>query len=183
MADADRVQANIGSDWSDILTDEVKELVASLQDEFSERIAGLREARLDMIATATQRGIQPGHLSPSDATTTEWSVPDMPDELWNPGIEISGPAHMTSMFINALNPGPEGERAEGDLDDDEDSASHILSDTLLAARQPQRRSRQIPKLLQPSTRSALHHPRWRNPIFHASRTRSALRRPRPPCRR
>ena len=134
MADADRVQANIGSDWSDILTDEVKELVASLQDEFSERIAGLREARLDMIATATQRGIQPGHLAPSDATTTEWSVPDMPDELWNPGIEISGPAHMTSMFINALNPGPEGERAEGDLDDDEDSASHILSDTLLAAR-------------------------------------------------
>ena len=134
MADADRVQANIGSDWSDILTDEVKELVASLQDEFSERIAGLREARLDMIAAATQRGIQPGHLAPSDATTTEWSVPDMPDELWNPGIEISGPAHMTSMFINALNPGPEGERAEGDLDDDEDSASHILSDTLLAAR-------------------------------------------------
>ena len=134
MADADRVQYNAAGDWADILTDDVKGLVASLQDEFGERIAGLREARIDMIDAAVKRGVQPGHLAPSAATTSEWSVPDMPDELWNPGIEISGPAHMTSMFINALNPGPEGERAEGDLDDDEDSASHILSDTLLAAR-------------------------------------------------
>ena len=134
MADADRVQVNIEGDWDDILTDEVKGLTASLQDEFSERIAGLREARLDMIDAAVNRGVQPSHLAPSTATTSDWSVPNMPDELWNPGIEISGPAHMTSMFINALNPGPEGERAAGDLDDDEDSASHLLADTFLAAR-------------------------------------------------
>jgi malate synthase len=38
------------------------------------------------------------------------------------------------MFINALNPGPEGERAEGDLDDDEDSGGHRLIDTVRAAR-------------------------------------------------
>ena len=87
-----------------------------------------------MIDAAVHRGVQPGHLAPSTATTSDWSVPDMPAELWNPGIEISGPAHMTSMFINALNPGPDGERAAGDLDDDEDSASHLLADTLLAAR-------------------------------------------------
>ena len=37
------------------------------------------------------------------------------------------------MFINALNPGPEGERAEGDLDDDEDSGGHRLVDTVRAA--------------------------------------------------
>jgi malate synthase len=37
------------------------------------------------------------------------------------------------MFINALNPGPEGERAEGDLDDDEDAAGHRLEDTVRAA--------------------------------------------------
>ena len=134
MANADRVQVNATGNWEDILNDEVKGLVASLQDEFGERIAGLREARIDTIQAAVKRGIQPGHLPPSDATTTDWSVPNMPDELWNPGIEISGPAHVTSMFINALNPGPDGERAEGDLDDDEDSASHILEDTLLAAR-------------------------------------------------
>ena len=37
------------------------------------------------------------------------------------------------MFINALNPGPEGERAEGDLDDDEDSGGHRFIDTVRAA--------------------------------------------------
>ena len=50
-----------------------------------------------------------------------------------PGIEISGPASLTSMFINALNPGPDGTRAEGDLDDDEDSGGHRLVDTVAAA--------------------------------------------------
>ena len=60
MADADRVQVNIDGDWDDILTDEVKGLTASLQDEFGERIAGLREARLDMIDAAVNRGVQPG---------------------------------------------------------------------------------------------------------------------------
>ena len=37
------------------------------------------------------------------------------------------------MFINAINPGPDGQRAIGYLDDDEDSASHRLNDTLNAA--------------------------------------------------
>jgi malate synthase len=37
------------------------------------------------------------------------------------------------MFLNALNPGPEGERAAGDLDDDEDSGGHRLVDTVNAA--------------------------------------------------
>jgi malate synthase len=56
----------------------------------------------------------------------------VPADLLRPGIEISGPCSITSMFINALNPGPEGERAEGDLDDDEDSAGHRLVDTVRA---------------------------------------------------
>jgi malate synthase len=41
---------------------------------------------------------------------------------------------MTPMLINALNPGPDGQRAVGDLDDDEDSAGHSLADTVQAAR-------------------------------------------------
>ena len=56
----------------------------------------------------------------------------MPDDLKKPGIEISGPAALTGMFINGLNPGPEGTRAEGDLDDDEDSAGHRFEDTVRA---------------------------------------------------
>ena len=59
-------------------------------------------------------------------------MPPVPEDLATPGIEISGPCSITSMFINALNPGPEGERAEGDLDDDEDSAGHRLIDTVRA---------------------------------------------------
>ena len=66
----------------------------------------------------------------------KWNIPysstDLKACLERPGIEISGPCSITSMFINALNPGPEGERAEGDLDDDEDSAGHRLVDTVRA---------------------------------------------------
>ena len=75
----------------------------------------------------------PAPLPPSAATSGDWQVPPVPDDLRKPGIEISGPCSITSMFINALNPGPEGERAEGDLDDDEDSAGHRLIDTVRAA--------------------------------------------------
>ncbi len=69
----------------------------------------------------------------SGINTGDWKVPDVPAELRTPGIEISGPCSIPNMFINALNPGPEGERAEGDLDDDEDSGGHRLIDTVRAA--------------------------------------------------
>jgi malate synthase len=85
-----------------------------------------------MLADA-HAGRRPVPLPPSEATTGDWKVPPVPDELRKPGIEISGPCSITSMFINALNPGPEGERAEGDLDDDEDSGGHRLVDTVRAA--------------------------------------------------
>ena len=57
----------------------------------------------------------------------------LPAELTRPGIEISGPVSITNMAINALNPGADGERATGYLDDDEDSAGHRLGDTVMAA--------------------------------------------------
>ena len=134
MADSNRVTHSANGKWNDIINDDVKSLIAGLQDKFQERINGAREARLDKLNSALKNGNQPAHMPQNNATKNSWQVPKVPDELWKPGIEISGPAHVTSMFINALNPGPEGERAEGDLDDDEDSASHILTDTLLAAR-------------------------------------------------
>ena len=134
MSASSRVNAAVGNEWDDVLSDDARALIAQLHDEFGERVSGAREARRDMLDAATRRGRQPAHLAASEATTQPWTVPEVPSELRKPGIEISGPAHVTSMFINALNPGPDGDRAEGDLDDDEDSASHILSDTLLAAR-------------------------------------------------
>src|SRR5439155_14449366 len=94
----------------------------------------LRGQRDAVLRRALEQGTLPGPPPPSAATTGDWKVPPVPEDLQRPGIEISGPCSITSMFINALNPGPEGERAEGDLDDDEDSAAHRLLDTVQAAR-------------------------------------------------
>ena len=60
-----------------------------------------------MLERALYQGAQPTHLPPSEATTGDWQVAPVPEELKKPGIEISGPASLTSMFINALNPGPD----------------------------------------------------------------------------
>lgn len=105
-----------------------------LHEEFAPRIKALRARRADVLRRALEDGILPTHPPVSDINTGNWQVPPVPEELKRPGIEISGPASITHMFINALNPGPEGSRAAGDLDDDEDAAGHRLVDTLSAAR-------------------------------------------------
>ena len=107
--------------------------VALLHDRLHARARALRATRLATLERALRQHIAPAHPPASEATTGSWQVPAVPDELRRPGIEISGPCSITSMFINALNPGPEGERAEGDLDDDEDSGGHRLIDTVRAA--------------------------------------------------
>src|SRR5262249_32022975 len=103
-----------------------------LHDELGARVRTLLAARAQVLDRALRQGILPASLPASPITTGEWRVPAVPAALARPGIEISGPCSITSMFINALNPGPEGERAEGDLDDDEDSAGHRLVDTVRA---------------------------------------------------
>ncbi len=112
---------------------ELQTLVSALTERFGDPIQDLRKARQDSLEGALRHGRMPRRAEPSPANTTDWSVPEVSDELRRPGIEISGPASITPMFINALNPGPEGERAEGYLDDDEDSAGHRLVDTVRAA--------------------------------------------------
>jgi malate synthase len=119
---------------TELFTPAFREYLARLHDEFSTRVRTLRDQRAAMLTRALSHGIPPGHPPASEATRGDWRVPAVPAELQKPGIEISGPCSVTSMFINALNPGPEGERAEGDLDDDEDSAAHRLVDTVQAAR-------------------------------------------------
>ena len=107
--------------------------LALLHDRLDARARALRAARRATLERALRQHLLPGHPPSSEATAAPWQVPPVPDELRTPGIEISGPCSITSMFINALNPGPEGERAEGDLDDDEDSGGHRLLDTVRAA--------------------------------------------------
>jgi len=108
------------------------EYLLRLHDEFAPRVSALRRARAAVLRRALEERILPRPLPPSAITTGDWRVPAVPADLARPGIEISGPCSITSMFINALNPGPQGERAEGDLDDDEDSAGHRLIDTVRA---------------------------------------------------
>jgi malate synthase len=115
-----------------LFTPTFNEFLAALHDRLHARALSLRADRARLLADA-HAGRRPAPLPPSEATTGVWKVPPVPDELRKPGIEISGPCSITSMFINALNPGPEGERAEGDLDDDEDSGGHRLIDTVRAA--------------------------------------------------
>src|SRR6266498_3465040 len=117
---------------AELFTPAFLDYLVRLHDEFTPRVRALRAARAAVLQRALQHGILPA-LAPSQVTSGSWRVPPVPADLLRPGIEISGPCSITSMFINALNPGPEGERAEGDLDDDEDSAGHRLIDTVRAA--------------------------------------------------
>lgn len=118
---------------NELFTPDFAEFLVSLHDQFAVRVHALREKRAQVLQKALHSAVPPAHLPPGEINTRPWTVPPVPDELKKPGIEISGPASVTGMFINALNPGPEGRRAEGDLDDDEDSAGHRLEDTVQAA--------------------------------------------------
>lgn len=116
----------------ELMGPEFENYLLVLHDKFNSRIHDLREKRANVLKQSLETGVLPSHLPSSKATTGNWVVPEVPDELREPGIEISGPASVTGMFINALNPGPDGSRAQGDLDDDEDAAGHRLMDTLNA---------------------------------------------------
>ena len=109
------------------------EYLTRLHDQLDARARDLRARRLVVLERALRQHVPPSHPPTSEANTGTWRVPPVPDDLRLPGIEISGPCSITSMFINALNPGPEGERAAGDLDDDEDSGGHRLIDTVRSA--------------------------------------------------
>jgi malate synthase len=115
-----------------LFTPPFNEYLVRLHDDFTPRVFALRAKRDEVLRRALERGVLPGRPPASAAVASDWQVPPVPADLRKPGIEISGPCSITSMFINALNPGPEGERAEGDLDDDEDSAGHRLIDTVRA---------------------------------------------------
>jgi malate synthase len=116
-----------------LFTPSFVDYLLALHDTLTPRIRALLARRAEALERALRQGVPPSHPSPGAATGGDWKVPPVPADLQKPGIEISGPCSITSMFINALNPGPEGERAEGDLDDDEDSGGHRLIDTVRAA--------------------------------------------------
>ena len=118
---------------AELFTPAFCDYLASMHDAFAPRVAAARDDRAMASRRALHEKQPPASLPQSDVNTKPWQVPPVPADLRKPGIEITGPVSITGMFINALNPGPEGVRAEGDLDDDEDSAGHRLIDTVRAA--------------------------------------------------
>ncbi|MEK7364515.1 MAG: hypothetical protein AAB016_11150, partial [candidate division NC10 bacterium] len=133
MSAATRVKFAPVEGAADLFTPAFLDYLVRLHDQLDQRARALHAKRAEVLKKAHERGIPPTHPPVSPINTGDWQVPRVPEELLKPGIEISGPCSITSMFINALNPGPEGERAEGDLDDDEDSGGHRLIDTVKAA--------------------------------------------------
>ncbi len=130
---AARVRVTPVEGAAELFTPPFLDYLTGLHDAFDRRIRELLARRAEAIEKAVKHGVLPTHPPQSAANTGDWKVPPVPADLQKPGIEISGPCSITSMFINALNPGPEGERAVGDLDDDEDSGGHRLVDTVRAA--------------------------------------------------
>lgn len=118
---------------AELFTSPFLDYLVALHDRFAPRIRELLARRAEALRRAHREGVLPGPPASGTGAQETWRVPPVPAELLKPGIEISGPCSITPMFINALNPGPEGERAEGDLDDDEDSGGHRLVDTVRAA--------------------------------------------------
>ena len=131
MERASRIQHTAGEGADLWLGDDFLSFFEGLHDRFHERVGLARAGRSDVLGRALA-GERPA-ASPTDPGVREpWSVPPLPEALRRPGIEISGPISITPMAINALNPGPDGERAVGYLDDDEDSGGHRFEDTLQA---------------------------------------------------
>jgi malate synthase len=133
MSSHSRVQYRDVPGAPEILTQDFLDFLAGLDDAMRDQISAIRVARAERLRQALRNHVPPASLPPSEATIEPWQVPALPASLALPGIEISGPASIASMMVQALNPGPEGERAAGYLDDDEDSGGHSLADTVAAA--------------------------------------------------
>ena len=133
MSAADRVEYTEVTGADELFTPEFLEYITEAYDRFAPSIDDIRQKRAEMIERAVRDRKLPAFPPKSDVNSGDWQVPPLPAELTRPGIEISGPVSITNMAINALNPGTDGERATGYLDDDEDSAGHRLGDTVQAA--------------------------------------------------
>ncbi len=133
MSAADRVEFADVPGAEGLFTPDFLDYITAAYDKFSPSIADIRARREAMIARAVKDRVLPDFPLESEINSGDWRVPPVPADLLRPGIEISGPVSITNMAINALNPGADGERATGYLDDDEDSAGHRLGDTVMAA--------------------------------------------------
>ena len=92
----------IPAETSSIFTDEANQFVESLHNKFSAKISELLQAR-----ASRQEDFNNGKLpdflpSTKEVRTADWKVRDIPEELLDRRVEITGPVDR-KMIINALN--------------------------------------------------------------------------------
>ena len=117
----------------EVITENVVKVIEKLNDKFSSTVIKLRSDRLDQLKNVLENpASNPVDILFKDSKVDDFEL-DVPDQLFTPGIEISGPSSQTSMFINGLNENSDGFRADGDLDDNEDASGHTLEDTVRSA--------------------------------------------------
>ena len=117
----------------EVITKNVVQVIEKLSDKFSSTIIKLRTDRLNQLKNVlSSTDVSPVDILLKDSKGDDWEL-DVPEQLFTPGIEISGPSSQTSMFINGLNENSDGFRADGDLDDNEDASGHTLEDTVRSA--------------------------------------------------
>ena len=79
-----------------LFSPDFNDYLVALHDGLGARIHDLLASRAAMLKAA-HAGRRPGPRPPSVATTGDWRVPPVPDELRTPGIEISGPCSITTI--------------------------------------------------------------------------------------
>ena len=109
MSSRIRYAAVEGAD--EIFSPEFSNYLLGLHAEFTTRAHRLRLDRMKVLKRAVVDNELPSRSGSDESTSAAWTVPEVPEELLKPGIEISGPASITPMFINALNPDRQGTRA------------------------------------------------------------------------
>jgi malate synthase len=87
-----------------VLTPEALELVAALDRRFSPSVSELLQGRAER-QRLIDSGVLPDFPEDSGIRTSEWSVSDIPTDLLDRKVEITGPAGDRKMVINALNSG------------------------------------------------------------------------------
>ncbi len=92
-------------EFSSVLSDEALEFVAKIQKKFSKERIRLLQLRHERQASFDQ-GIRPDFLKETEnIRNSEWRTSEIPRDLQDRRVEITGPSGDTKMVINAFNSG------------------------------------------------------------------------------
>ena len=105
---------------------------AHMHRTFGPRVAAFREARSQTQQRRFASGSFP-RARPRATPRSRGGCRPFPPNSAGPASRSPAPPPLRPCSSTPLNPGVDGVRAEGDLDDDEDSAGHRLVDTVRAA--------------------------------------------------